>query len=354
VTESDEPPVRRRRSVVVRWTLGLAMGAVAVWVVLAAGGGIGDSWSAIWSMDLWWLGPALVVEAASYVVLGLKLRRLVGREAVTAVEAIELGLVVSGFGLLTPASPAEGLALAGRHLRRRGLSRRRVTLVFGFSEWFSSRVFLLVGAVNLLVVAVVERDPVSDLWPFLAAAIVVLALLAVTARLASRSGAAERVSQFAGSLHRPSRRVPVEVRRAKGAAWYSEARALVGPPRSRALLASLTAIALLADVACLWFALLATGSRVGFEVALLAITVAAAATFVPLVPGGLGIVEAAIPAVFHHFGVPYEQGLAAALVYRAFGTFVPAAVGALAIVGLRAYIPASSTTDGRSEPGLTG
>jgi uncharacterized protein (TIRG00374 family) len=104
----------------------------------------------------------------------------------------------------------------------------------------------------------------------------------------------------------------------------------------------------------LWFALLATGSRVGFEVALLAITVAAAATFVPLVPGGLGIVEAAIPAVFHHFGVPYEQGLAAALVYRAFGTFVPAAVGALAIVGLRAYIPASSTTDGRSEPGLTG
>ena len=73
-------------------------------------------------MDVWWLGPALVIEAASYVVLGAKLRRLVGREAVMAVEAIELGLVASGFGLLTPASPAEGLALAGRHLRRRGLS----------------------------------------------------------------------------------------------------------------------------------------------------------------------------------------------------------------------------------------
>ena len=28
------------------------------------------------------------------------------------------------------------------------LSRRRVALVFGFSEWFSSRVFLLIGAVS--------------------------------------------------------------------------------------------------------------------------------------------------------------------------------------------------------------
>ena len=339
VTDAEGASARHGRSAVLRWTVGLAIGAVAMWVGLAAGGGISESWSAIRSMNRLWLGPALVIEVASYGVLGVKLRRLIGREVVTAVEAIELGLVVSGFGLLTPASPAEGLALAGAHLRRRGLSRRRVTLVFGFSEWFSSRVFLMLGAVNVVVVAVVERDPIADHWPILFVALVILMLLAVTARLASQPGAAERVSQFAGSLHRRSRRVPVEVRRAKGAAWYSEARAQAGPRRNRAVLAALTAIAVLADVACLWFVLLSTGSNVGFDVALLAITVGAAAVFIPLVPGGLGIVEAAIPAVCHHFGVPYEKGLAAALVYRAFGTFVPAAVGALAILGLRAYVP---------------
>lgn len=344
-TDREAPavgPQRRARTTIVRWLLGLVIGALAVWVAFAAAGGLGDSWSAIRSLDVAWLVPAFVIEALSYVVLGARYRRLVGRDVVRPVEAIEIGLVVSGFGLLTPASPAEGLALAGAHLHRRGLSRRRVTMVFGVAEWFSTRVFLLLGALNLLVVAVVERDPLADFWPFLVAALAVLALLAITARLATSPAVAEWVSRFLGSLRRPARRRSVADRRASGAAWYVEAREILGTRQHRAALASLTAGAVLADVACLWFAVFATGAHVGFDVALLAITVAAGAVFLPLVPGGLGIVEAAIPAVFHHFGVPYDEGLAAALVYRAFGTFVPAGVGAFAIIGLRRYVPASA------------
>jgi uncharacterized membrane protein YbhN (UPF0104 family) len=237
----------RRTAVVARWALGLGIGAVAVWVATAAAGGLDDSWVAIRQLSVWWLVPAFLFEAASYVVLGVKLRRLIGRATVSSVEAIELGLVVSGFGLLTPASPAEGLAIAASHLRRRGLTRRHVTMVFGFSEWFSSRVFLLISAINLLLVAVVEKDPLRDLWPFLVAAIAVLLLLGLTARLVSRPATVERFGAIAGSLRRPSRRVPVDVRRAHATAWYSEARAFVGPPRNRAALALLTAIATLLD-----------------------------------------------------------------------------------------------------------
>jgi uncharacterized membrane protein YbhN (UPF0104 family) len=80
---------------------------------------------------------------------------------------------------------------------------------------------------------------------------------------------------------------------------------------------------------------------------LLAITVAAVSALVPLVPGGIGIVEAAIPAVTHHFGVPYDQGLAAALAYRALGTFIPASIGALAILGLRLH--SATVSDETSE-----
>lgn len=334
---------RRTRATIVRWVLGLVIGAVAVWVAFSAAGGLGDSWTAIRALDVAWLVPAFVIEALSYVVLGERYRRLVGPTVVRPVEAIEIGLVVSGFGLLTPARPAEGLALAGAHLHRRGLSRRRVTMVFGLAEWFSTRVFLFLCASNLLVVAVVERDPLADFWPFLVAGLVVLALLAVTARMATRPATAEWVSRVAGSLRRPGHRASVADRRARGAAWYGEARTILGTRRHRAALALLTAVAVLADVACLWFAVLATGAHVGFDVALLAITVAAGAAFIPLVSGGLGIVEAAIPAVFHHFGVPYDDGLAAAIVYRAFGTFVPAGVGAFAIVGLRRYVPSRST-----------
>jgi len=102
----------------------------------------------------------------------------------------------------------------------------------------------------------------------------------------------------------------------------------------------LTAAALLGDVACLWFLLRAAHANVGFDVALLAVTIAAVSTLVPLVPGGLGITEAVIPAVAHHFGVGYDAGVAAALAYRTLATFVPAGAGALAIFGLRAHISA--------------
>jgi uncharacterized membrane protein YbhN (UPF0104 family) len=103
---------------------------------------------------------------------------------------------------------------------------------------------------------------------------------------------------------------------------------------------ALTATAMLADVACLWCVLRAGGAGVGYDVALLAVSVSAVAVLMPLVPGGLGIVEAAIPAVTQRFGVPYDDGLAAALVYRTFASFVPAGAGLLAIVTLRSHLRA--------------
>jgi uncharacterized protein (TIRG00374 family) len=281
---------------------------------------------------------AFALEAASYVVLGAKFRRLIGTEAIGNVEAMEFGLVVSGFGPLTPVSPVEGLALAARHLRRRGLANRRIALVFALTASFSLAVFLLASSMNLLIVAAIERDSFRELWPFVTAAVMVLALLVVTARMVSTSSSFERVSAVAGSFRRPSRRRSLDERRAAGAEWHREAMELLGSRRNRASLALLSASALLGDVGCLWLALRAAHANVGFDIALLAVTVAAVSSLVPLVPGGLGVVEVVIPAVAHHFGVAYDAGIAAALAYRALSTFVPAAVGALAILGLRAHV----------------
>ena len=328
---------RRRRSGLARWLLGLVIGVGAVWVAITVTGGFADAGDSLRQLSVPWLLSAFAVETLSYGVLGAKLRQLIGPEVVTNRESVELGLVLSGLGPLTPASPAEGLALVSKHLRRRGVTNRRITMALALSEWFSMRVFLLVSAVNLLVVGAIERDPIRDLWPFILAALGVLVLLGITARMAATPTAAVRVSSFAGAFRRPSRRHPVEERRAAGAEWHHDARQIVGSPRHRAMLASSTATALLADIACLWFALRAGGANVGFDVAMLAVTVSAAATLVPLVPGGLGIVEAAIPAVAHHFGVPYDRGLAAALAYRALGTFMPASVGLLAVFTLRSH-----------------
>jgi hypothetical protein len=70
---------------------------------------------------------AIAFEAAAYVLAGVRLRRLAEPEAdLSPVAATELALVVNGLGLLTPASPAEGIAFEYRELGRRGLPRRRM------------------------------------------------------------------------------------------------------------------------------------------------------------------------------------------------------------------------------------
>jgi len=322
-----------------RWAAALAIGGLSLWVAIAAAGGFSSTWAALRALDPAWLVLAFVVEAASYVVLGAKLRQVIGRDVIGTTEAVELGLVVSGFGLLTPVSPAEGFAIAAAHLRHRGLSNRRIALVFGLTSLVSVAVFLVVSSINLLVVAAIERDSFRELWPFVTAALVVLGLFGLMARMAATDAVFERFSVIAGSFRRAGHRRTRAERRAVGAVWYREASAMAGTRHQRLSLAVLTAGALLGDVACLWFVLRAAHANVGFDLALLAVTVAAVSIFIPLVPGGLGVVEAVIPAVVHHFGVDYSAGIAAALAYRALGTFIPAGVGALAIFGLRTHLP---------------
>jgi len=52
-------------------------------------------------------------------------------------------------------------------------------------------------------------------------------------------------------------------------------------------------------------------------------------------------VEAAVPAVLHHFGVPLTVGLAGTLLWRGFSLFLPALGGVLAYLSLRYEHPSS-------------
>jgi len=55
----------------------------------------------------------------------------------------------------------------------------------------------------------------------------------------------------------------------------------------------------------------------------------------PLLPGGLGVVEATVPAVLHRFGAPIDVALAGTLIYRGIAFFLPAVVGGLALAAMR-------------------
>jgi putative heme transporter len=318
-----------------RYALGLVVGAGAMWLVVSAAGGLGDAITALRDTSPAWLVPAIAFEALAYFLAGVRMRRLAGPEAdLSPMAATELTLVVNGLGLLTPASPAEGIAFEYHELGRRGLPRRRTALTIGFEQWFSTRVFYLVNALNLLLIVATRSFPADAAWPIAAAALI-LALLALTAIAAARPRVAERIAMVVGAFRFWRPRASAVERRAGGARLHAEAMAVVGPRRQRVRLMLLSVASLLADVACLWMLMFAVGIHDGFELALLAAGAAAAAGAVPLLPGGIGVVELAVPALLAWYGAPVAAALSATLLYRAIGTFLPALAGGISVFTLR-------------------
>ncbi|MGD9795630.1 MAG: YbhN family protein [Acidimicrobiia bacterium] len=332
-----------RRLTVLGWLIGLVVGVLAAWVAVSAAGGLAEARDALSQVDLRWLIPAVAFEAGSYFVLGSKIRHLVGPDVLSSRQALGVGLILSGFGPLAPAAPAGGIALSASYLNHRGVPGRRIALILALAEWTSVLVFLLISAVNVIVVVSIERGAFADFWPLVVISVVILIFLAFLAWLATRSSALERVGAWLGLLRRSKHRRPVEERRAAAARWQREAREFLGHPRRGITIGVLTAIAFLGDVACLWCALRGAGADVGFHIALLGISVASVSVLVPFVPGGLGIVEAAIPAVVHRFAIPYDLGLAAVVAYRAISLFLPAGVGSIVVLVMRRSVRTNAT-----------
>ncbi len=81
------------------------------------------------------------------------------------------------------------------------------------------------------------------------------------------------------------------------------------------------------SVLCLVFAILATGGTVPWDGLLLAYGVGVGAAFIPLSPGGVGVVEIALSAALVVAGMRGSEALAAVLVYRLISFWLVVGVG---------------------------
>ncbi len=338
--DPDEAPARRRLHPVVKVVIGSLVVAAASWLVVSTAGGVGDALDAVGRMRGGFVVLALGFAVVRLVLFGLQLRWLGRRTGeMSLMAALGLSLVVFGFGAVTPAAPAEGMAIASRELRRRGRTKRQARLTVGFSEWFAQRTFYAVAALDLLLVIALGHLSFADSWPFIAVAVVVIVAITGTAIVARRPTSAEWMFGVLAAIRIRRPQPEPEARRQAAGAWHAEAMAVVGPPMNRVRLALISAAAVLADAATLWATCHAAGFHIHPELALLARTVGTVASWIPLLPSGLGVVEVAIPAILHRFGAPLDDALAATLVYRAAGTLLPALAGGVAMIALRTHRP---------------
>ena len=219
----------------VKLTIGLLVGGAAIWLVVSTAGGVGDALDAVERMRGGFVALAVAMAALRLGLYGIQLMWLGRRSGrLGAGTALGLASIVYGFGAVTPASPAEGLALASRELRHRGRSKRQAHLTLGLSEWFAQRTFYAVAAIDLIVVISLGHLAFDDSWPFMIAAFVVLLALAGTAMLARRPNSAERVAALLNAI-RIRRPQPPTARDRRDLAndWHAQAMAVVGSPRNR-------------------------------------------------------------------------------------------------------------------------
>ena len=289
-----------------------------------------------------WLAAAAAVEALCYVCIALLMTRLLG-PATTLGRSVmfRVSLVTFGLGSVLPAAPAPGFAMATVELRRRGVSVSRISQALMWHSWFNVRAFLtlavLTGAVALLRgrIPVFAQGAVIGAVLFTAGALVVLSI-AVTNRQVG-----ERVAALAGRLPwRGSRPDDVAAR----VAWHGSAIASLGTSRNRNIMGALALGSWVADALCLRFALIAVGVHRNMSIILIAYVISTLVALVPLLPGGLGLVEAAVPSVLHYYGVPLDAALAGTLAWRALALILPALAGLLALTWLRMPVSGARAT----------
>jgi uncharacterized membrane protein YbhN (UPF0104 family) len=268
------------------------------------------------------------------VIMGEVLWRLQGRPVVVARPVAQAAALVNlSLGQILPASPVEGFTFSFLELRRRGLPGRRAGLALAWGQWLQARaIVLLAGASAIAVLAYGELTGHLATLTLLGIGGAAL-FLAGTWALTRRPEPAATVCGVVARML-PIKLTPKQARR-RAHRLHTEAQVLMGRGRQRLVSTFMAALPPLATGLCLWLVLVGGHHPVSVEEVLLASAVATLASWVPFLPGGIGVAETTLTAVLHHFGVPVPQALAAALLWRALTLLAPAASGFVALVGLR-------------------
>ncbi len=107
----------------------------------------------------------------------------------------------------------------------------------------------------------------------------------------------------------------------------------------------------ISSIFILFFAFKAIGIDIGTSMLIIGFSFGMLMTIIPILPGGLGAMEAAMTAMFAQMGIPWEKALAAALLFRLFYYLLPAFVSIIIYWGLKMSEPYYSYVDNKRHQG---
>ncbi len=328
---ADEIAIRqtgRHLREVVRYVLGISLGIVVLLLLYGRRTEFAAAWHQLSHVSLGWVAAAVTAETASlwtYAYLQQRVLRLSGAR-IGMPGLFLLTLANDAIANTVPGEPAVSSAYRYRYYRRHGASGAS-------SGWtiFTILIAQAIGMSLLLLLGVVVALAGSTSTQNTGAAAIGLVIVLVAGAILIRR---DLVLRLAGALVRGVRRVTGHPRGRIGARVESTLARMREIPLSRRSTAGIVALAFgvwFCDFLCLLCAFGAVHASVPWAGVLLAYGVAQVAGTLPIVPGGIGIIEGSLAVILAAYGTGHASALSTALVFRIVSFWLAVAVGWISV-----------------------
>jgi uncharacterized protein (TIRG00374 family) len=327
------PQSRRSAGAVVRYVLGVLLGIAVLVLLLGKRGELVAARQQLGHLDAGWVAAAVLAEGASLAAFGFLQHRVL-RLAGTRLPLpglLALSLANDAVANTLPGEPVVSGAYRYRYYQQRGVDSARAgwsVFTVVVSQAIGMSLFLLAG----VAVAVLASTTVRVTGLAAAGFAVVLAAGAVLIRR-------DLLLRLAAAAARASRRVTGHPRSGTLARIEAVLARMRDIPLSAPSAVSVVTLAVCVwacDFLCLLCSFAAVHASVPWDGVLLAYGAAQIVSSLPVVPGGVGIVEGSLAVILAAYGIARVPAITAALAYRLVSFWLVIAVGWVS-VGLIAY-----------------
>jgi uncharacterized protein (TIRG00374 family) len=319
------PGAGRNPRDILRYVAGVAVGIVVLLLLFGRRAEFAAAWNRLGGFAPGWLVAAAATEKGSLWLsaqLQHRVLRLTGAKLAMP-GLLLLSLANDAIANTVPGGPAVSSAYRYRYYRKHGATSEGAgwtIFTVLIAQAIGMSLILLLG----VLVALTGSATGTNIRTAVAGVVVIIAAIAVLARrdlvlraaaaivrVAGRSGIGERI----GATLERMRQIPLGTWRA---AWV----------------VVLAAGVWLADFCCLLCAFRAVHAAIPWSGVLLAYCVAEIAGMLPIVPGGIGIVEGSLAAIMAAYGADRASALAAALSFRLVSFWLAVLVGWISVAAI--------------------
>jgi uncharacterized protein (TIRG00374 family) len=341
------PKPGRSAGTVVRYVLGVVLGIAVLVLLFGERGDLVAARHEFHHLAIGWIAAAVLAEGTSLAAFGYLQHRVLGLAGtrIALPGLVVLSLANEAIANTVPGGPALSCFYRYRYYRQRGASEASsgwTVFTVLIAQAISMSLFLLLGVlVALLASASIRSAGV--------AAVGLVVIVGGGAVLVRR----DLVLRLVAALVRLSQRVTGHPRKAAGARIEAALARMREIPLNAPSTASIVAIAVgvwACDFLCLLCGFGAVHAAVPWDGVLLAYGAAQVVSALPIVPGGLGIVEGSLAVILAAYGIARVPAISAALAYRLVSFWLSVAVGWVSVAaiayqtrrkGLRDPAPAS-------------